>query len=73
MRGWRIIPDRAGYDEVTLTKLGQAVTIGRHYCDIAIPNEHTHVSRTHAVVLALGRAHEERHTCHVRTARAGCI
>ena len=58
MRGWRIIPDRAGYDEVTLTKLGQAVTIGRHYCDIAIPNEHTSVSRTHAVVKVVGRAPE---------------
>lgn len=64
MRGWKLIPDRAGYAEVSLTQLGQEVTIGR--VDTATPNEHTRVSSTHAVVKVVGRVHEERHARHVR-------
>ena len=50
MLGWKLIPDRAGFEEVPLTQCGQRVTIGRLDCDITIPNERKRVSRTHAVV-----------------------
>lgn len=70
MRGWKLIPDQEGYDEVELTQVGQVVTIGRKYCDIAITNEHTSVSKIYAVVKVVGLDHKERHSRHVWTARA---
>ena len=70
MRGWKLISDRVVYAEVALTQLGQEISIGRGDCGIAIPKEHTCVSRTHAVIKVVGRAHEQRHARHVRTARA---
>ena len=57
---WKLIPDRAGYAEVALTWLGQKVIIGT--LDCAMPNEHTCVSRTQALVQVIGRAHEDRNT-----------
>ena len=71
MRGWKLIPNRAGYAEVALTQLGQQVKIGTQEC--AIPNEHIRGSRTQAIVQACVLFHEERHTRYVRTARIGCI
>ena len=73
MRGGKLIPDRAGCAEVALTQLGQEVTISTQDCDTAIPNEHTRVSRTHAVVKVVCRAHVDCNTRHVRNAREGCI
>ena len=70
MQGRKRIPDRAGYTEVTLSQLGQEITIGREECGIGVPSEHRRVSETHAVVKVVGRAHELRHTRHVRTAQA---
>ena len=52
MRGWALIPDRAGYAEVALTQLGQEVDIGTPDC--AISNERLRARMTHVVVKVFG-------------------
>jgi hypothetical protein len=70
MQGWKLIPDHGGYTKMTLSQLWQESTVGREDCGIGVPNEHRHVSETHAVVKVVVRAYELCHTRHVCTAQA---
>ena len=69
MHGCKLIPDRARYVGVARAQMEQEGAVGREDCGLAFPNEHR-VSETHAAVKVVGRAHELRHTRHVRTAQA---